>query len=101
MLPSTVLAKAITKIFIVNPAKTSQGTTLEKTLLTSWTTTDNMLSVLSKGYFDFENYEGMCLGPRMADGSRLLILITDSQNRYSVGSYSLKDFWRTIRLYGI
>ena len=99
--PSTVSAKTITKIFIVNPAKTSQGTTLEKTLLTSCTTTDNMLSVLSKGYFDFANYEGMCLGPRMADGSRLLILITDSQNRYSVGSYSLKDFWRTIRLYGI
>ena len=99
--PSNFSAKTITKIFIVNPAKASQGTTLEKTLLTSWTTTDNTLSLLSKGYFDFANYEGICLGPRMNDGSRLLILLTDSQNRYSVGPYSLKDFWRTIRLYGI
>lgn len=39
------------------------------------------------------NYEGMCLGPKLADGSQVLILISDSQNRYNG---VLKDWIKTI-----
>ena len=99
--PGTVSARTTTKIFVVNPAITANGGSLEKSLLTSWTTTDSMFSVMSKGYFDFANYEGMCLGPRLDNGARVLILLTDSQNRHSVGSFGLKDFWKTIQLQGI
>ncbi|MCF0199317.1 MAG: esterase-like activity of phytase family protein, partial [Bacteroidaceae bacterium] len=31
----------------------------------------------------FANYEGLCLGPQLTDGTRLLLLIADSQNRYA------------------
>jgi len=39
------------------------------------------------------NYEGMCLGPKFADGSQVIILINDSQNRYKG---VLKDWIKTI-----
>lgn len=39
------------------------------------------------------NYEGMCLGPELADGSRTLILVSDSQNQYAG---VLKDWFKTI-----
>lgn len=41
------------------------------------------------------NYEGMCFGPKLADGSVTLILVSDSQNRYAG---ILKDFFKTIIL---
>lgn len=43
--------------------------------------------------FSFANYEGMCLGPQLYDGSRVVILISDSQNRYKG---VLKDWFKTI-----
>ena len=39
------------------------------------------------------NYEGMCLGPKLADGSRTLILVSDSQDNYGG---VLKDWFKTI-----
>lgn len=39
------------------------------------------------------NYEGMCLGPKLIDGSGTLILVSDSQNNYGG---VLKDWFRTI-----
>ena len=39
------------------------------------------------------NYEGMCLGPKLVDGSRVLILVSDSQDNYGG---VLKDWFRTI-----
>lgn len=41
------------------------------------------------------NYEGMCFGPKLADGSATLVLVSDSQNRYAG---ILKDFFKTIIL---
>lgn len=38
------------------------------------------------------NYEGMCLGPRLSDGSIVLILVSDSQNQYAG---ILKDWFKT------
>lgn len=38
------------------------------------------------------NYEGMCLGPRLADGRQTLLLISDSQNGKGNFLFHLKDY---------
>lgn len=62
---------------------------LKKDLLSTWRT---KLTLLSR---TLANYEGMCLGPKLADGSRVLILVADSQNQY--GSV-LKDWLKTLKI---
>ena len=49
------------------------GLILRKSLLTSFSTNG----------FNIANYEGMCLGPTLSDGSRCLVLIPDSQGGMS------------------
>lgn len=56
-----------------------------------WTTTTRM-TLFQR---NFANYEGMCLGPRLVDGSQVLLLIADSQNRYA--GY-LKDYLKVLIL---
>nr|MBP7471360.1 esterase-like activity of phytase family protein [Prevotella sp.] len=41
----------------------------------------------------FANYEGMCVGPKLKDGSLVIILVADSQNQYAG---ALKDWFKTI-----
>ncbi|MBM6993225.1 MAG: esterase-like activity of phytase family protein [Prevotella sp.] len=41
------------------------------------------------------NYEGSCLGPTLADGSRVMILVADSQHQYGG---VLKDWLKSLRL---
>lgn len=60
-----------------------------KTLLADWKTN---LSLFSRS---LANYEGMCLGPTLSDGSRVILLVADSQNRYAG---VLKDWLKTLRL---
>lgn len=92
------------KIYIVNPWEEQGDLTmvssvnnltplrrevpiLKKRLLVEWKTS---LSVFNRS---FANYEGMCLGPRLKDGSQVLILLSDSQGQYAG---FLKDWFRTI-----
>lgn len=85
------------KIYIVIPDEAcscdiskplaSTSTFLAKELLYSWQT---KLSLLGRS---IANYEGMCVGPFLADGSRVLMLISDSQNQYK---HVLKDWFRTV-----
>lgn len=60
---------------------------LPKRLVYSWAT--------RLGLFDFSlaNYEGMCLGPRLADGNWSIVLVADSQNR---AGGVLRDWFKTI-----
>lgn len=44
------------------------------------------------------NYEGMCLGAKMIDGRRTLILISDSQDNYGNNLYKMKDYIKVICL---
>ena len=60
-----------------------------KELLTEWRT---RLSLLGRS---LANYEGMCLGPVLVDGSRAIILISDSQNQYAG---VLKDWLKSLKL---
>lgn len=71
------------KLFHFKPGDTS------KELLAKWRTS---LTLLKQ---NIANYEGMCLGPKLKDGSRVLILVADSQDQYHG---VLKDWIKTIRI---
>ena len=60
-----------------------------KHLVCAWRTSLQLTS------FNFANYEGMCLGPKLPDGRQVIILCADSQNRFKG---VLKDYFRTIIL---
>ncbi len=60
---------------------------LKKRLLAEWKTG------LSLSKRSFANYEGMCLGPKLEDGSQVIILLSDSQDQYAG---VLKDWFKTI-----
>ena len=62
---------------------------LTKNLVYEW---DTRLTLLN---FSIANYEGMCLGPQLADGSRCLLLVADSQNREAG---VLRDWFKTLVL---
>ena len=85
------------KLYLINPfnseefsmkEKFSSDTPfLKKRLLTEWKTG------LSLSKRSFANYEGMCLGPKLEDGSEVIILLSDSQDQYAG---VLKDWFKTI-----
>ena len=85
------------KLYLINPLN-SDGFSMEekfsadtpflkKRLLTEWKTG------LSPSKRSFANYEGMCLGPKLEDGSQVVILLSDSQDQYAG---VLKDWFKTI-----
>lgn len=85
------------KLYVVNPWQEKPFPLSEnfdektpyvsKRLLMEWKTG---LSLFDRS---FANYEGMCLGPRLEDGSQVLILLSDSQDQYAG---VLKDWFKTI-----
>lgn len=58
-----------------------------KYIVHAWKTKFNLTN------HSFANYEGMCLGPHLKDGSQTIILVADSQNRYK---HLLKDWFCTL-----
>lgn len=74
------------KLYVVNPYE-SNSEVLPKKLLTEWRTA---LTIFGRS---FANYEGMCLGPKLKDGSQTIILLSDSQDQYAG---VLKDWFKTI-----
>lgn len=79
------------KIYVVDPDEL-YATELHKSLLVEFKT--KFSGVKS----NLANFEGMTLGPRMADGRRLLVLISDSQNQYK---NKMKDWLMTIAIEGL
>ena len=79
----------LVKLYAVNPAQHQPGDVLEKTLLVTFRTRFNLTRR------NFANYEGICAGPKLADGRQLLLLICDSQNQYRG---LLKDWFKPIVL---
>ena len=75
------------KLYVVDPASAPSGTRLHKKLLLGFRT---RLTLFGRS---LANYEGICLGPRLDDGSRVLLLVSDSQSGYRG---VLKDWFRTI-----
>lgn len=85
------------KLYLINPLNSEEFSRkenfssdtpfLKKRLLTEWKTG------LSLSKRSFANYEGMCLGPKLEDGSQVVILLSDSQDQYAG---VLKDWFKTI-----
>ena len=85
------------KLYLINPLNSevfsmkekfsSDTPFLKKRLLTEWKTG------LSLSKRSFANYEGMCLGPMLEDGSQVVILLSDSQDQYAG---ALKHWFKTI-----
>lgn len=75
------------RLYLVNPSLQQPGELLRKQLLTEFRTRLNLTAR------SFANYEGICAGPMLADGSRLLLLVCDSQNQFK--GY-LKDWFKSI-----
>ena len=70
----------------------SEAPVLKKKLITTFKTS---LSLFSQ---NLANYEGMCLGPKLADGRQTVILISDSQNNYGNKLYRMKDYIKVMIL---
>ena len=79
----------LVRLYVVAPSQQQPGEVLEKTLLTTFRTKVNLTRR------SFANYEGICVGPKLADGRQLLILVCDSQNQYRG---VMKDWFRTVVL---
>lgn len=85
------------KLYLINPLNSDEFSMnekfssdtpfLKKRLLAEWKTS------LSLSKRSFANYEGMCLGPKLEDGSQVVILLSDSQDQYAG---VLKDWFKTI-----
>ena len=85
------------KLYLINPLNSEEFSMkekfssdtpfLKKNLLAEWKTG------LSLSKRSFANYEGMCLGPMLEDGSQVVILLSDSQDQYAG---VLKDWFKTI-----
>lgn len=74
-------SSVVCKLYRYNPSKQ------QKSLVEEWKTRLNLLAR------SLANYEGMCLGPCLADGRRVVVMIADSQSQYKG---ILKDWLRTI-----
>ena len=61
----------------------------EKQMLAQWKTRFNLTQQ------NIANYEGMCLGPTLNDGSRVILLVADSQDQYAG---VLKDWLKSLKL---
>lgn len=91
------------KLYIVHPeqhqeiqentdlSKIQEHIFLKKRLLCDFTTRISYV-------WNFANYEGMCLGPRLEDGRQTLLLISDSQGGHGNAVYRLKDYIKVIIL---
>ena len=77
------------RLYLVSPADHQPGAELPKQLLADFRTAVNLTRR------NFANYEGLCAGPRLADGRQVLLLVADSQNQYKG---LLRDWFRTIVL---
>ena len=85
------------KIYCVDPAQSisisqekeldTDSPYMQKSLIAAWKTSLGLLRQ------NLANYEGMCLGPRLADGSQVIVLCADSQDQYGG---VLRDWFRTI-----
>lgn len=95
--PSKFGSYVANKIYCVDPIQSmtiSQDKVLDtgspymkKVLIATWKTS------LSLFHQNLANYEGMCLGPHLMDGSQVIVLCADSQDQYGG---VLRDWFRTV-----
>lgn len=97
-------AKCHIRLFSVNPnpdraiadtslplRETDTDSFLQKTPLFAFNTGIRLM-----GKKNFANYEGMCLGPRLAGGRQTILLVADSQSRAGNSLFHLKDYIKVL-----
>ena len=97
-------SEVICKLFLVNPTQSWQidssialaGLDPNKFMLKQLLIT--FKTVLTPFRQTFANYEGMCLGARLADGRQTLLMVSDSQGGASKGPVRLKDWIKVLIL---
>lgn len=92
------------KLFLVNPAESWQidiSTSLQK-LDPNKFMVKHLLTTFKTKFTPFmqnlANYEGMCLGQKLADGRQTVLLICDSQASFGKGTFSLNDYIKVLIL---
>lgn len=97
-------SEVICKLFLVDPTQSWQidssialaGLDPNKFMLKQLLIT--FKTVLTPFRQTFANYEGMCLGARLADGRQTLLMVSDSQGGASKGPVRLKDWIKVLIL---
>ena len=97
-------ARCSIRLFSVNPSpdraiadtslplrETDRNRFLRKTPLFAFSTGIRLM-----GRKNFANYEGMCLGPKLADGGQTVLLVSDSQGRAGNSLFRLKDYIKVL-----
>ncbi|MBR4297805.1 MAG: esterase-like activity of phytase family protein [Bacteroidaceae bacterium] len=102
--PSYLSSHVECKIFKINPLESHQidSTTDLKNLDPNQFMIKELVATfktqLTPVQYNFANYEGMCLGIRLNDGTQTLLLINDSQAGQGNGLVTLKDYIKVIKL---
>lgn len=97
-------SEVVCKLFLVDPTQSWQidssvnlasldpNKYMIKKLLLRFTTQINPFRQ------SYANYEGMCLGAKLADGRQTLLMVSDSQGGYRKGPVQLKDWIKVVIL---
>lgn len=102
--PSYFSSHVECKIFMINPLESHQidsNTNLEQLDSNHFIIKKlvaNFKTQLTPVQFNFANYEGMCLGIRLNDGTQTVLLINDSQAGQGNDIVTLKDYIKVIKL---
>ena len=92
------------RLFIVNPSDSqavSDSTPLSSQPETTFMEKTELCSFKTKASItrrNLANYEGICLGPRLADGRQTLLLINDTQNGMTRHGIRMKEYIKVIVL---
>ena len=92
------------KLFLINPLESHQIDSftkfdrLDPNHFMIKTLVANFKTRLTAVQHNIANYEGMCLGARLNDGTQTLLLINDSQAGAGVGPVHLKDYIKVVKL---
>ncbi len=92
------------KLFLINPLESHQIDSytkfdrLDPNHFMIKTLVANFKTHLTPVQYNLANYEGMCLGIRLNDGTQTLLLINDSQAGFGRGPIKLKDYIKVVKL---
>ena len=92
------------KIFMINPLESHQidsytkFDSLDPNHFMIKTLVANFKTRLTPVQYNLANYEGMCLGIRLNDGTQTLLLVNDSQAGFGKGPIKLKDYIKVVKL---
>jgi len=81
----------IVKFYLVDPVNDKGGILGKK-----------LLHTINTSLTDWANYEGICMGPDLSDGTKTVLLVNDSQSRYGKSVYifefHLQDYLTSLKI---